>query len=145
MIYAMIWFTFAVLFLMIEIYYPHFVFLSLGLGAILIGLLSIRFPTSFILILIFVVLTFLLYLWLRKISKKVFVYTSGKTNVNNLLNKKGILTKGITKKKSGYVKIGSNEWPAYSKSEEHIDSGKTVKVIGFEKNKLLVSIKLQDE
>ena len=141
----MIWFTLALIFIVIEIYHSSFIFLSLGIGAILTGLLSLRFSTTLSIVIFFVIISFLLYLWLKKISRRLFIYSSSKTNVNNLLNKRGILTKEITSTKNGYVKIGRDEWPAHSTIEEQIISGKVVKVVGFENNKLIVSTKFEDE
>ena len=140
----MIWFIIAIVFIVMEIFTPTFFFLSLGIGAIMAGLLSFVSASIPFQILVFVVIAFLVFLWMKKVSGKWFDTKTDKTNVYALQNKTGIVTKTITSETKGYIKIGGEEWPATTEDEKPIDTGQRVRIISIEGNKLIVTAKIEE-
>jgi membrane protein implicated in regulation of membrane protease activity len=126
--------------MIIEIFTPGFLFMSFGIGAILTGLASLLINGIGFQILIFAVITFIVFLNLRKFSKKLISQTTEETNIFALKDKEGLVTKEIPDDGRGYVKIGGEEWSAVSKDGKRITEGTKIKVSSFEGNKLIVSI-----
>lgn len=85
---------------------------------------------------IFVIGGFMLLLTTKPFLKKYLSYNNEKTNLDRIINMKGTVTKSITKKENGIVKIDGKEWTAYSNSE--IDVGKQVKIIEIKGVKIKV-------
>ncbi len=141
----MIWFIVAIILISIEIFSPTFFYLSLGIGALLAGIFAYIIPSFPFQVVIFVVFALLFYLWFKKNSTRLFVSRIEKTKIDSLKHKKGILTKGIIGGRTGYIKIGREEWPAVGKDEESIESGKVVRVLEIAGNKLLVTSDLEDD
>ncbi|HQC31878.1 MAG TPA: hypothetical protein PLZ48_03805, partial [Candidatus Cloacimonas sp.] len=79
-----IWMILGIGFIIIEIFDPAFFFISLGIGAIITSLLSMipilgnSVPLQ---ILIFAVLSFISFLFMRKLGKKLLSKPGGNTNV----------------------------------------------------------------
>jgi len=134
----MIWIGLGILCMIIEIFTPGFYFMSVGLGAILTGLASLIVPGSTWQILIFSIITFLIFLFTRKLSKKLMSKTSEETNIFALKGKKGKVIKEIPEDGRGYIKINGEEWSAISSEEKVIKKGYKVIVLDFEGNKLIV-------
>lgn len=145
MVLWVIWFLVAICGFLIEIFNPSFFFMSLGSGAILAGLISLVSPNILLQLLFFLTSAFLVYLWLRNLSPKVFVCDRDKTSKLTLKHKKGILTKEVSANKSGYIKIGKDEWPAISCVDETIPSGKIARVVGIKGAKLVVTKEVEVE
>ena len=137
----MIWVGIGVICMIIEIFTPGFLFMSFGIGAILTGLVSILVRGTAIQILIFAVITFILFLYLRKFSKKLISESSEETNIFALIGKTGTVMKEIPADGKGYVKIGSEEWSAIAKDGKKIGIEQKVIVSSIEGNKLIVKIK----
>jgi len=86
-----IWMIIGIGFIIIEIFDPAFFFISLGIGAIITSLLSlIPFMGRNIAfqILVFAVLSFISFLFMRKLGKKLLANTGSNTNVFALKGKK---------------------------------------------------------
>ncbi|MBC8385610.1 MAG: NfeD family protein [Candidatus Cloacimonetes bacterium] len=136
----MIWIAIGVVCMIIEIFTPGFLFMSFGIGAILTGLISLLpFITMPFQILIFAVFTFLVFLNLRKFSKKLIPETSEETNIYALKGKFGIITKEILPDSRGYVKIEGEEWSAISSDNKKIEKDEKVVIDTIEGNKAIVS------
>ena len=71
-------------------------------------------------------LSFLYLLIGRKCIKKALTIETKSTNVDNVLHRKGLVTKEITAKKAGQVKIEGEIWRA--NSDKTIDVGKEIVV-----------------
>ncbi|OGK26560.1 hypothetical protein A3C28_03570 [Candidatus Roizmanbacteria bacterium RIFCSPHIGHO2_02_FULL_39_9] len=71
-------------------------------------------------------LSFLYLLIGRKFIKKALTIETKSTNVDNVLHRKGLVTKEITAKKAGQVKIEGEIWRA--NSDKTIDVGKEIVV-----------------
>ncbi len=137
----MIWVGIGVICMIIEIFTPGFLFMSFGIGAILTGLVSILVRGTAIQILIFAVITFILFLYLRKFSKKLISESSEETNIFALIGKTGMVVKEIPEDGKGYVKVGSEEWSAIAEDGKNIKDGQKILINSVEGNKLIVKIK----
>jgi len=134
----MIWIAAGIICMIIEIFTPGFLFMSFGIGAILTGIVSIFLNNLVVQIFIFGVFTLVVFIFLRKFSKKLISKSYQETNIFALKGKKGIVTKEILEDHRGYVKIGGEEWSAVSVDDRRIARGEKIVVVSFEGNKLLV-------
>jgi len=136
-----IWMIIGILFVIIEIFDPAFFFISLGVGAIVTGLVAMlpiverSIPLQ---ILIFAICSFIAFLFMRKLGKKVLAHPAGETNVFALKGKSGHITQAIEKDGRGYVKVGGEEWVAISQDGQSIDKDAKVEIIEIDGNKLIV-------
>ncbi|MDD2228916.1 MAG: NfeD family protein [Candidatus Cloacimonetes bacterium] len=136
-----IWMMIGIGFVIVEIFDPAFFFISLGIGAILTGLFSMipvvgnSLPLQ---ILIFAILSFIAFLFMRKLGKKLLKHTGGETNVYALKGKTGTVTKEILPEGKGFVKVGGEEWAAVEESQQGIELGARIIVQGIDGNKLIV-------
>ncbi len=133
-----IWMVIGIICVIIEIFDPAFFFLSLGAAAILTGLLSFAVKSTVWQIIIFAVLSFLAFLSMRKLGKKVLAVTDKDTNVYALKGMTGTVTNAIPEHGKGHVKIGGEEWSALEKNNLAIELGTKIKVIDIDGNKLIV-------
>ncbi|HNX36832.1 MAG TPA: NfeD family protein [Candidatus Cloacimonadota bacterium] len=135
------WMIIGIGFVIIEIFDPAFFFISLGIGAILTGLLAlIPFVNDNIAlqILIFAIISFIAFLFMRRLGKKVLANPGGETNVNALIGKTGFVVKEIQQDGKGYVKIGGEEWSATAEDGSLIAKDSKVTIIGIDGNKVIV-------
>jgi membrane protein implicated in regulation of membrane protease activity len=136
-----VWIILGIVFTIIEILDPAFFFIALGIGAIITGLLSLL---SFVdasvplQIIIFAVLSFIAFLFTRKLGKKVLRNAVSETNVYALKGKAGFITKAIPAEGKGYVKVGGEEWVAVSQDNSPIELDAKVTVQDVDGNKLVV-------
>jgi len=133
-----LWMIIGIICIVIEIFDPAFFFLSLGIAAILTGLLSFAVKSTPLQIIIFAVLSFLAFLSMRKLGKKLLAKPSNDTNVYALKGKLGIVTKEIPEHGKGYVKVGGEGWSAIAINNEEIPLHTKVIVLEIEGNKLVV-------
>jgi membrane protein implicated in regulation of membrane protease activity len=128
-------------FIIIEIFDPAFFFISLGIGAIITALISIvpvigdSVPLQ---IFIFAVLSFIAFLFMRKLGRKVLANPGSDTNVYALKGKSGFVTKEIPVEGKGYVKIGGEEWVAIEENQQAVELGAKVIITGIDGNKVIV-------
>jgi len=134
----MIWVGIGVICITIEIFTPGFFFLSFGIGAVLTGVVSLLIHDLAAQISVYAVVTFLLFINLRKFSKKLESKNSVPTNVFALKGKIGVVIKDVGVNQRGYVKIGGEEWSALTHQTEHLAVGTLIRVIDVEGNKLIV-------
>lgn len=138
-----IWLIIGIVCVIIEIFDPAFFFLALGVGAIVTSLLSLTPLVRDSLIgqlLFFAVLSFVTFLLMRKLGKKVLSDSGEETNVYALKGKTGLVTQKIPSKGRGRVKIGGEEWSAICEDESEIEVGSHIVVLGVEGNKLIVKV-----
>lgn len=136
-----IWIMIGIGFVIIEIFDPAFFFISLGIGAIITGLLSmlpILAGSVPVQILIFAVCSFIAFLFMRKLGKKVLAHPGEDTNVFALKGKNGFITKEIPPEGKGYVKVGGEEWVAIEESNQSVELGAKITILGVDGNKLIV-------
>lgn len=138
-----IWMIIGIGFIIIEIFDPAFFFVSLGIGAILTALLAlIPFMRDSIPLQIFsfAVISFIAFLFMRKLGRRVLKNPGAETNVNALIGKTGTVTKAIPEDGKGYVKIGGEEWSAVSEDGLAIAENARVSILNIDGNKVIVRI-----
>jgi membrane protein implicated in regulation of membrane protease activity len=136
-----IWMILGILFIIIEIFDPAFFFVSLGIGAIVTGLLALLpiIQSNILLqIFLFAILSFIAFLYMRKLGKKVLAHPGEETNVFALKGKTASVISAIAPEGKGYVKVGGEEWVAISENNTSIEENAKVTVIGIDGNKLIV-------
>ncbi|HOR03253.1 MAG TPA: NfeD family protein [Candidatus Syntrophosphaera sp.] len=137
-----VWIILGIVFVIIEIFDPAFFFVALGIGAIATGLLSLlhlvgsNVPLQ---IVIFAVISFVAFLFTRKVGKRVLRNAGRETNVYALKGEQGIITKAIPAEGKGYVKVGGEEWVAISTDAKPIAEDAKVTIVGIDGNKLIVT------
>jgi len=128
-------------FVIVEIFDPAFFFISFGIGAILTSLLSMlpfignSIPLQ---ILSFAIFSFISFLFMRKLGRKVLSHPGSETNVFALKGKQGFVTKEIPLDGKGYVKIGGEEWVAVEENQQAVELDAKVTIVGIEGNKVIV-------
>ncbi|MCK4654715.1 MAG: NfeD family protein [Candidatus Cloacimonetes bacterium] len=137
----LIWVAIGIICIIIEIFTPGFLFMSFGIGAIITGMVSLVLKNVPLQILVFAVITFMVFISSRKLSKKLISKSSEETNIYALKGKKGFVVKEIPEDGRGYVKVGGEEWSAVSEDGEKIEKDEKVIIIKVEGNKLIVSQK----
>ena len=135
-----IWLAIGVLFMIVEIITPGFLFLSFGIGAILTGLAALLFtglPTQLV---IFAITTTISFLLMRRFASLLLKPNEAEqSNIYALIGKTGVVKKTIYPHKKGYVKIEGEEWSAISENpDETIEEETLVKVLKLEGNKVIV-------
>lgn len=138
MVSWMIWIIFGVVCVIIEIFTPGFLFMSIGIGAIATGLISrlgIGIPLQF---LIFAVITFVIFISTRKWSSRILAKSKEPTNIDALKGRSGKVVQEIPSSGRGYVKIGGEEWSAVSQDDKKIEKDENIIVVKVEGNKLIV-------
>ena len=90
-------------------------------------------------LIIFAVISVASLVCLRPIIHKALKRTVVSSNVDELIHKKGKMTKGCDEFNHGEVRIGGVLWTAYASDEKTpISEGATVEVLAIEGNKLVV-------
>ncbi|HCX60159.1 MAG: NfeD family protein [Candidatus Cloacimonadales bacterium] len=136
-----IWMILGIIFIIIEIFDPAFFFVSLGIGAIVTGLLALLpFVQNSVLlqIFLFAIFSFIAFLFMRKLGKKVLAHPGEETNVYALKGKIAHVSVAIPAESKGYVKVGGEEWVAVAEDNMPIDIGEKVLITGIDGNKLIV-------
>jgi membrane protein implicated in regulation of membrane protease activity len=133
-----IWMIIGIICIIIEIFDPAFFFISLGAAAIITGLLSFVVKSTALQIIIFVILSFIAFLSMRKLGKKILSVTDKETNVYALKGKNGVVVKAIPQNGRGHVKIGGEEWSAVEKSNQALEQDAKIVVVDIDGNKLVV-------
>jgi len=135
-----IWIAAGILLMIIEIMTPGFIFFSIGIGAIVAGLLGfLNLPAQ---LLVFVVTSLVSFLLMKKFAKFLLRPTNVDTNIFALIGKTGIVTQTIFPLKKGYVKIEGEEWSAVAEDhDEAINEDTMVEIVKTEGNKVIVKKK----
>jgi membrane protein implicated in regulation of membrane protease activity len=142
----MVWVAVGIICFIIEIFTPGFLFMSFGIGAILTGVVESIFTLEApYQILIFAVITFLVFISMRKLGKKLISESVEETNIYALKGKDGKVVKEIPADGKGYVKIGSEEWSAVSIEGIKIAKEEKVVIEKVEGNKLIVKKKEENK
>ncbi|MCB5253455.1 MAG: NfeD family protein [Candidatus Cloacimonadaceae bacterium] len=136
-----IWLILGIIFIIIEIFDPAFFFLSLGSGAIITGLLALSpFVKRYLWlqILIFAIISFIAFLLMRRLGKRVLADSGPQTNVFALKGKLALVTEAIPADGRGRAKVGSEEWVATTADHSAIAEGAKVEILDIHGNKLIV-------
>lgn len=135
-----IWLVVIAVALIIEIITLDLVSIWFSVGAVIPFILSaIGGVAVEIQILIFVVVSALLIIFLRKYAQKLlFKNMNTKTNIDALTGKRYKLIDGIAFEKNGSIKINDVVWTAVSENGEEIEGDSIVEIVKVEGNKMIV-------
>ena len=138
-----IWMVIGILCVIIEIFDPAFFFLALGIGAIVTSLLALAPAVAdnvILQVILFAIFSFIAFLFMRKLGKKVLTHAGTETNVNALVGKIAVVTREIPAEGKGYAKIGGEEWSAVECEGRAVPKDAKVEVTGIDGNKVVVRI-----
>lgn len=108
----------------------------------LVSLITSLFIDDFVIqFAIFVLLGILLLIVTKPSLKKLTAFRKQNTNIDRIINMKGIVTKDILKNKNGEIKVDGKYWTAYANDEIKVDS--IVKILEIDGAKLKVE-KVED-
>ncbi|MEA3422214.1 MAG: NfeD family protein [Bacillota bacterium] len=131
-----IWVTLIIVFIIIEAVSLGLVSIWFAFGA-LIALISSYFIDSIIIqITLFVFASVILLYFTKPIVQKYLKAGRERTNVDSLIDEKGLVVKDIKKHQTGHVKVKGQIWTAYS--DEDIDNGVEIVIEKVEGVKLKV-------
>lgn len=133
-----IWLIIGIVCLILEIFTPGFYFMSIGAAAILTGLFGFFVANFLLQLIVFVILSLIIFLLLRKIANKFFFKDNIETNVMALVGKKAKVTQNIEADEKGYVKVDGEEWMAITTSGKELVVGTRVEIVKIEGTKLVV-------
>ena len=134
-----IWIVIGIICMILEISTPGFIFASIGLGAIVTGILALKVSNIPIQIGIFAILTMTTFVLMRRLAKFLLKPENLDSNVFALVGKTGVVTKSITPDKHGYVKIEGEEWAAMPmESNETFSEGCHIEIVETRGNKVYV-------
>ena len=108
----------------------------------LVSLITSLFIDDFVIqFAIFVLLGILLLIVTKPSLKKLTAFRKQNTNIDRIINMKGIVTKDILKNKNGEIKVDGKYWTAYANDEIKVDS--IAKILEIDGAKLKVE-KVED-
>ena len=130
-----IWLSIAVILSIIEMSTVNLVSIWFIVSSLIAMILSLFIDNVLIQITVFVLLGIILMLSTKKIIKKILPHKI-KTNVDRIIGMQGIVTKKITKKIPGEVKVDGKYWTAFA--EETINIDEVVEILEINSTKLKV-------
>ncbi len=138
-----IWLAVALIFLIMELLSPTFIFVIFVVGAIASGAFSYFMPDEIYWQLgIFIGVAALLLPFSRMLAKKITKESPQKSNVDALIGQTAIVIKEIDPDLGGQVKIGGETWLA--EADEKIDENGKVEIISISGTKVHVK-KIESE
>lgn len=136
-----IWLAVAVIFLIMELLSPTFIFVVFVIGALVAGAFSYFYPDSVYWQLgIFIIVAIALLPFSRMLAKKITKDSAQKSNVDALIGKAAIVTKAIDKDLGGQIQVEGEVWSATA--EENITVSEKVEVVAITGNRLQVTRKI---
>lgn len=137
------WLIIAIVFLIIEILTPGiFLFSCFSIGAVVAMILSFFISSSILQCIIFALVSIISIYLLRPLLVKLVTSVGIVSNVNNLVNKVGIVIEKIEGNRTmGLVKVDNELWRAISVNNEVIEKDKEVIVVKVEGVHLVVKQK----
>ncbi len=137
----LVWLIIGVACIIIEIFDPAVFFISLGIGALVASIASTLGIPVWAQVLIFGIISFIVFLFMRKLYERLIDKNAKETNVFALIGQSGTVTSDIPEDGRGYVKIGGEEWSAMSENKQAIVKGSKIEVLSIEGNKVIVKSK----
>ncbi len=138
-----VWVTAAVVFLILELVSPTFIFACFVLGSMIAGVYSYFYPESYYWqVGIFIVLTVGLLPLTRTLARKITKESPQKSNIDALIDKVALVTKAIDPDLGGQVKIEGEIWLA--RADEFISENEKVIIVSISGTKVHVE-KLTEE
>lgn len=136
-----IWLSIFVIALIIEAFTNEIVSIWFSLGAMIATIISLIGGIDwYIELIIFIVISAASLLCLRPVVNKLLKRDEVKTNVDEIIGKKGIMQKSADALNCGEVKIAGIVWTAIVQNDNDvIEKGDKVKVLAISGNKLIVT------
>ena len=135
---AVFWLAVAVIFLIIEAVTVGLTTIWFAAGAFVALILSMFHVPVIAQFIVFLIVSFCLLLFTRKIFVEKLKTGRVRTNAEALIGETGRVTAQIRPLETGQVRIKGQEWSAVCRDETLIEKGKFVKVIAIEGVKLIV-------
>jgi len=138
-----IWLIIGIILLIIEFSLPGLIVFFFGIGAIVVGILSLIFDLSLNLqLIIFIITSVVLLMSLRKWLKKTFLGRVGTNNksqeaLDDFVGQQAVVINNIEPNKPGKIDFHGTEWTA--DSAENISKGTRVTIIA--KHNITLSVK----
>jgi len=117
-----------IVFLLLEIFTPSMFFLNFALAAFLTAVVSILVKDLFLLVIVFCVLSFVSFFFLRPILVKKFDKKT-ETGIQSKYIGKIVVTEENITNESGMISIYGERWDARSDNGQTIPKGSSVKII----------------
>ena len=137
---AIAWLVLLILFCVVEASTVTVVSVWFAAGALVALIASLLGAATWLQTLLFFVVSVLLLLALRPMTKKYFTPKLTKTNVDSVIGSVGIVITAIDNIEAvGTIKLGAMEWTARSTSGESIPVGSRVRVDRIEGVKVFVT------
>ena len=133
------WLIIAGILFIIEICTVSFFAFWPGIGAVAAAICSLITDNVVIQTAVFVIVTTIMIVFMKPLTKKLFKTKDVKMNNKSLIDKNGIVTQEIDNLNSkGQIKVSGELWSAISEDDEIIEKGATVLVKDVKGVKLLV-------
>ena len=137
---AIVWLALLVLFFAVEASTVTVVSVWFAAGSVVALIANLLGAPSWLQIVLFFVVSILLLLALRPVTKKYFTPRLTKTNVDSVIGSVGIVTAQIDNIEAvGTIKLGAMEWTARSTNGAQIPVGTRVRVDRIEGVKVFVT------
>lgn len=125
-----VWVTAAVVFMILELMTPTFVFACFVVGSITAGVYSYFYPDGYYWqVGIFIVLTLGLLPLTRTLARKITRESPQKSNIDALIDKVALVTKAIDPDLGGQVKIEGEIWLA--RADEYVAENEKVRIVSI--------------
>ncbi len=137
----LMWFIFATILIIAEIFTAGFFVACIGIAAIFSGIIAWIFPHNYILQwVVFILGNFIMFVYIRRMVIKYLYKTEKevKTNIYGIIGKEGMVIEKISPENPGYVKIYGDRWRAITSDDAIIEKGEKVKIIKVEGNTVTV-------
>jgi len=136
------WLTWAILGLLLialELVTPSFFIIFFGLGALAASAAAALGYSIFVQLLVFLVITLIGFVFLRKYSLKMQGGAATQTNYEALVGKMGVVTKTIAVETGlGQVRVRGEDWSALAETRAEIAQGEMVEVLAVSGVRLIV-------
>lgn len=137
---AIVWLALLVLFFAVEASTVTVVSVWFAAGSVVALIANLLGAPSWLQIVLFFVVSILLLLALRPVTKKYFTPRLTKTNVDSVIGSVGVVTAQIDNIEAvGTIKLGAMEWTARSTNGAQIPVGTRVRVDRIEGVKVFVT------
>lgn len=137
---AIVWLVLLVLFFAVEASTVTVVSIWFAAGSVVALIASLLGAPTWLQTVLFFVVSILLLLALRPITKKYFTPKLTRTNIDSVIGSVGIVTAKIDNIEAvGTIKLGAMEWSARSTSGDEIPEGTRVRVDRIEGVKVFVT------
>lgn len=134
-----IWISVFVITLFIELNTADLTIIWFCVASLVSFILSLFGISYVIQIVVFVIVSLVLLVATRPLTKNMMNKTLIRTNADRIISSIGIVTKAINPDEIGEVKVGSEYWRAISADNSLIEENEKITIISFSGNKVIVS------